>query len=251
MMTPLRMLHSKLFRSLAGAAVVVGGCSLSLGCASVRVRPVPLPEEGRTLPAWYPEQPWDKGVKGDRIYLQGKVVFDTSRHQIRAESEAVLQQLLAYLEANPDVSRVRLEGHTDSRAGDEYNQALSERRAISVADWLVDRGLDHFRILAVAFGESKPLVPNDSATNMQENRRTEFHVAEVSGVRFRNDDPTAGGLVLEVKSKEEREKEKAQAKIPTYIPPPVNPTRDIIEPVPPEKRAEDRVLDVLIPPKSD
>ena len=206
--------------------------ALSLGCSNrVPPRPVPPPEGVPELPPWYPETPWTSKTKGDRTFFGGKIVFDTARHTIRPESERVLKKLLTWLQENPDVSRVRLEGHTDSRAGEEYNQGLSERRAIAVADWLVDNGLDHTRILAVAFGETRPLVTNDNAVGRQENRRASFMPAEVNGRRWDDKDPTNGGLVLTVLSKEEREALKKKGEIPQYVPPPLKAERDIFKPV--------------------
>ncbi|RLB60190.1 MAG: OmpA family protein [Deltaproteobacteria bacterium] len=219
-------------RLWGGSALLAAAWLLVLpGCASqVPPRPVPQLEASPTLPPWYPEQPWNQASQDDRVYYTGKVVFDTGRHAIRPEAEAVLRQLLAWLQANPDVSRVRLEGHTDTRASDEYNQKLSERRSIAVADWLVDNGFDHNRLLAVAFGESRPLATNDSAVGRQENRRSSFHVAEVGGRRFKGQDPTAGGLVLTVLSREERDAMKNVGEVPTYEPPPAKPIRDVFEP---------------------
>jgi OmpA-OmpF porin, OOP family len=204
----------------------VAGCS-----ARVPPRPVPPPEAKPQLPPWYPEKPWDAKGEDERVYFEGKIVFDTDKSTIRPQSRVVLTQLLAWLQDNPDVSRIRLEGHTDSRASEEYNQGLSERRAIAVADWLVDNGLDHTRLLAVAFGEIRPIATNDSAVGRQENRRTSFHVAEVGGYRFRDEDPANGGLVLTVLSREERDELKKKAEVPVYVEPPVVPEKDIIKPV--------------------
>jgi outer membrane protein OmpA-like peptidoglycan-associated protein len=210
---------------------------LAAACSNVPPpRPVPPAEGTRNLPGWYPQAAWSADAANARVYLEGKIVFDTGKARIRPESEKVLNDLLAYLSANPDITRVRLEGHTDSRAAEEYNQDLSARRAIAVADWLVDHGLDHNRIVAVAFGELRPLWPNQGPTAMQENRRTAFHVAEVSGNRFRGEDPTSGGLVLDVKSKEQREADKLRGKVPDVKPPPVRVELDIIRPV------EDKVI---------
>jgi outer membrane protein OmpA-like peptidoglycan-associated protein len=207
------------------------------GCANeVPARPPPPPEAQPELPPWYPEKPWTEKGADDREFYFGKIVFDTDKSTIRAESKAVLDQLLAYLKQNPDISRIRLEGHTDERADEEYNQGLSERRAIAVADWLVDNGLDHNRILAVAFGETRPLAPNESAAGRQENRRTEFHVAEVAGNRFRGQEPTGGGLVLTVLSKEEREALEKQGEVPIYVPPKVVPEKNVFKPYPPVER---------------
>lgn len=203
---------------------------------------MPQPEASPSLPPWYPEKPWNQKGEDARVFYTGKVVFDTAKATIRPESEEVLRQLLAWLQANPDVSRLRLEGHTDERASDEYNQKLSERRSIAVADWLVDNGLDHNRLLSVAFGESRPIATNDSAVGRQENRRTSFHVAEVGGRRFKGQDPSGGGLVLTVLSKEEREAMEQVAEAPPpYKPPPAKPIRDIFEPE--KKRAFSGMLD--------
>jgi outer membrane protein OmpA-like peptidoglycan-associated protein len=211
-------------------------CALGgLGCARTPPpRPVPQNEAKRPLPPWFPEKEWTAAAGSEREFLVGKVVFATAKHDLRPEAERVLTKLLDYMNANPDVSRLRLEGHTDSRASEEFNQGLSERRAIAVADWLVDRGLDHFRLLAVAFGETRPLVPNKGAANLQENRRVEFHIAEVSGNRFRGEDPTAGGLVLSIRSKEERERDKLVGKVPEPPPPPPL-EGDVIKPIAKEK----------------
>jgi outer membrane protein OmpA-like peptidoglycan-associated protein len=206
----------------------------TIGCASrVPPRPVPPHEARPQLPPWFPEEPWNARRKPERIFYFGKVLFDTDKSRIRPDAEIVLHKLLAWLQANPDISRVRLEGHTDFRAEEEYNLGLSERRSIAVADWLVDHGLDHNRLLAVCFGETRPIAPNDTAVGMQENRRTEFHVAEVSGNRFRGQDPANGGLVLTVLSKEEREAMARAAQVPVYKPPPFVPEGSIIKPYPP------------------
>jgi OOP family OmpA-OmpF porin len=220
-------LSTRLATALLAASV---GLLLQACAETVPPRPVPQPEARPELPGWFPEKPWTE-QRTDRLYLEGKVVFDTAKSTLRPESERVLKQLLEYLQANADVSRIRLEGHTDERGSDEYNQGLSERRAIAVSDWLVDHGLDNMRVLAVAFGESRPLRTNGTPEGRQENRRTEFRVAEVGGARFMGRDPTNGGLVIEILSKEDRDKAKEVGKVPTYVEPPWAPTRDIIAPI--------------------
>jgi len=222
------------------------GASLS-GCAhQVPPRPLPPPEQEAQLPPWFPQAPWNDADKPQRTFYFGKVVFNTAKATIRPESEAVLRELLAHLEANPDISRVRLEGHTDARAGEEYNQGLSERRAIAVANWLVDHGLDHNRLLAVAFGETRPLATNGTPSGRQENRRTSFFIAEVGGRRFRGQDPTGGGMVLTVLSKAERDALARQGEVPTAEPPEHENTRDVIHPYPTEDRTEEQRADDIL-----
>jgi hypothetical protein len=81
-----------------------------------------------------------------------------------------------------------------------------------VCNWLVDNGVSHLRLLAVGFGERKPLGPNELAEGRAENRRTEFHVAEVDGKPYMGRDPTGGGLAIDVPSLEERQREEEERK---------------------------------------
>lgn len=211
--------------------LVLIGASLLTACSNnIPPRPLPPLEAKAQEPPWFPEEPWNKRSASEREYYYGKVVFHTARHTLRPESKKVLEELLVWLQANPDISRVRLEGHTDDRAGEEYNQALSERRALEVANFLVDHGLDHNRLLAVAFGEARPMWPNDTAAGRQENRRTGFYVAEISGRRFRGEEPTNGGLVITILSKEEREALAKKGEVPKAKPVPVVKERDVFKP---------------------
>jgi outer membrane protein OmpA-like peptidoglycan-associated protein len=206
------------------------------GCEQIPPRPPPQHEAKPELPPWYPEPPWNGKERPKRVFFTGKVLFDTNKSVIRADAEPVLQKVLAYLKENEDISRVRIEGHCDHRASEEYNQKLSERRAIAVSDWLVDHGLDHNRLLAVGFGELRPIAPNDTAAGMQENRRGAFHVAEVGGFPHRGEDPTNGGLVLVILSKEEREALAKKGEVPKPPPPPpFHPEGPIFKPEEPPK----------------
>ena len=100
--------------------------------------------------------------------------FDTDSSSIHPDDAELLQSRgVAILEANPDL-RVRIDGHTDSRGADAYNQKLSERRAEAVRKFFVDHGIDPSRLETRGFGESSPAAANDSPAHMAENRRVEF-----------------------------------------------------------------------------
>ena len=101
------------------------------------------------------------------------VYFDFDRSAIRPDGIATLDEVVAALQANPDLT-IRIEGHTDSVGTLEYNLALGERRATAVFDYLVDRGIAGARMQTVTFGEESPAAPNDTAANRQLNRRAEI-----------------------------------------------------------------------------
>jgi outer membrane protein OmpA-like peptidoglycan-associated protein len=78
------------------------------------------------------------------------------------------------LKANPQIAKVRVEGHTDSVGSDETNLTLSQGRAESVMKYLTDKGVDASRLEAKGFGESKPLADNKTEEGRAKNRRVEF-----------------------------------------------------------------------------
>jgi outer membrane protein OmpA-like peptidoglycan-associated protein len=86
-----------------------------------------------------------------------------------------LDKLIAVLKSCADVT-VEIEGHTDSEGTPERNQGLSDRRAKSVVDYLERNGVEAKKVTAVGYGETRPLVPNDTPENRAKNRRIEFTV---------------------------------------------------------------------------
>ncbi len=102
------------------------------------------------------------------------VYFETNSAEIDENSKELLRTLgVAVLKANPDL-RVRVDGHTDARGSDAYNQQLSEKRAAAVRKFFIDEGIDGGRLESRGFGESSPAAPNDTPENMRLNRRVEF-----------------------------------------------------------------------------
>jgi OOP family OmpA-OmpF porin len=109
-----------------------------------------------------------------RIVLRGiNFAFDSAR--IEPEFEPVLDVAVEELKANPAVN-VEVSGHTDWTGTDEYNQGLSERRARSVVQYLVSKGIDSGRLQATGHGESKPVADNNTRDGRAQNRRVELNV---------------------------------------------------------------------------
>jgi OOP family OmpA-OmpF porin len=120
--------------------------------------------------------------KEGRIQLPGPVLFETGSAKLKPESDAVLEIVHNYMKAKPEVTKLRIEGHTDTDNDDASNQKLSEARAMSVAAWLVGKGTECKRLVAVGFGESKLVVnPEKTEDDKAKNRRVVFVNAELNG----------------------------------------------------------------------
>ena len=117
-------------------------------------------------------------VEAGQIVILQQIQFDTDRDTLRPSAIPILDEVLAVLRANPQIRRVRIEGHTDSRQTDAYNLDLSQRRARTVVEWLVERGIDRSRLEPAGFGESRPIDTNDTTTGRFNNRRVEFHIVD-------------------------------------------------------------------------
>ena len=117
-----------------------------------------------------------------RIELAADVLFDFDSADLRAEAEQALRNVAEIIRDNEGAA-VRVEGHTDAKGSESYNQKLSEQRADSVRDWLVAAGeLSGTGFEITGFGESKPAAPNetpdgaDDPDGRQKNRRVEIVV---------------------------------------------------------------------------
>lgn len=106
------------------------------------------------------------------IRLPGSVLFDFDSAQIRPDAERTLAEVAEVIKGYPK-RPVRVEGHTDSVASDDYNQKLSERRAASVRAWLAGKDVEGTRLATRGFGETRPVADNGTAEGRQRNRRVE------------------------------------------------------------------------------
>lgn len=121
-------------------------------------------------------------VTKEKIEILEKVFFDVNRATIQSRSFGLLDQVAAVLKNNKQLTRLRIEGHTDSDGSDESNLKLSQARTESVMKYLfVDKGVEASRLEPVGYGETRPTVPNSSKVNKEKNRRVEFSIVEVDG----------------------------------------------------------------------
>lgn len=103
------------------------------------------------------------------------IFFDFNESSLKAESYPELDRLYNFLFDNSEI-KVEISGHTDNVGTDEYNQNLSQLRANTVRNYLVNKGISSDRIIAKGYGESKPIATNDTDEGRQLNRRVEFKI---------------------------------------------------------------------------
>ena len=118
---------------------------------------------------------------GDQIILNlpSNITFATDQDQLNAGFLPVLGSVAIVLNKYPR-TLLDIDGHTDDQGSEQYNQALSERRAISVAQYLGSRGIDQRRLLVVGFGETRPIASNATPEGRAQNRRVEIRISPIT-----------------------------------------------------------------------
>ena len=138
-----------------------------------------IPECGGAVPVAVEPAPQ---MVTERMSLEADTFFDFDKATLRPEGRAQLNELADAIRNAQAVNAVDLTGHTDSIGSESYNQQLSERRAQSVADYLVQQGVDPSLISASGQGESNPIAPNttpqgrDNPAGRAQNRRVDIEV---------------------------------------------------------------------------
>src|ERR1043165_9032827 len=108
------------------------------------------------------------------INLTNDILFDFNSYALRSESKSTLQNLPDNFRKYPD-EQISVEGHTDAIGSLDANQRLSEQRADTVRNYLVDQGVTGTRITSIGYGETRPKATNDTPEGRQLNRRVEIH----------------------------------------------------------------------------
>jgi large repetitive protein len=110
----------------------------------------------------------------EKIVILEKLYFASGKDRILRRSFPVLTAVGNILRDAPDILQVRIEGHTDSKGRDSYNQRLSQRRAEAVMRKLISEGIAAERLSAAGYGEARPVADNESNEGRERNRRVEF-----------------------------------------------------------------------------
>lgn len=120
--------------------------------------------------------PLQRAKSGASMVLNN-IFFDYGKFEIKPESLSELEKVSQFLTDNPKI-KIEISGHTDNQGTEQSNQILSEKRAQSVSEYLVSKGVAKPRVKAIGYGSKKPIMNNDTEQNRQVNRRIEFRILE-------------------------------------------------------------------------
>lgn len=106
-------------------------------------------------------------------YIGSKLFFENGSDKLKVASLSLLDELVRIMNKY-EGARLNIEGHTDSNGSDEFNQTLSQKRTDSVRIYLIGKGISESRLIAVGYGETKPIADNKSSLGRAKNRRVEL-----------------------------------------------------------------------------
>lgn len=104
--------------------------------------------------------------------------YEFNSYELKDISKLELDKLVALLNKNTEI-QIEIGGHTDNKGTKEYNQKLSENRAKSVYDYLIEKGISASRLSYKGYNFSEPIASNDTEEGRAKNRRTEFKITKV------------------------------------------------------------------------
>lgn len=113
--------------------------------------------------------------EGIHIRFDSGLLFDFNSSALSSASKANIQKMASTLNEYPDTN-ILVEGHTDSKGSEEYNQNLSVERASSVVDYALAQGIPRSRMTIKGYGESQPIATNETEAGRQQNRRVEIAI---------------------------------------------------------------------------
>lgn len=158
------------------ASIILAALALA-GCSLVTVEQEPFPPL-RITAERPPPGPPRVVLTDSNIQIGEKVQFEFGKSEILPVSYSLLDEVAQVLRDNPQIERVRVEGHTDAVGGHAFNLELSRQRAQAVKAYLVKQDIAKKRLVAQGYGPDQPLASNDTDEGRERNRRVEFNILE-------------------------------------------------------------------------
>jgi peptidoglycan-associated lipoprotein len=120
----------------------------------------------------------EQELRAEKIkFMYEDVYFKKGRYSLSPEAQEILKRKATWLMKNPDLN-VILEGHTNERGSKEYNFALGDRRAGAVKSFLIKQGIESPRLIAVSYGNERPIDKSKTEKGREKNRRVHFVVED-------------------------------------------------------------------------
>ncbi len=120
----------------------------------------------------------ERQLRAEKIkFMYEDVYFKKGRYSLYPEAQEILKRKAAWLLKNPDL-KVVIEGHTDERGSKEYNFALGDLRAGAVKSFLIRQGIESPRLIAVSYGNERPIDMGKTEDAKEKNRRVHFVVED-------------------------------------------------------------------------
>lgn len=114
-------------------------------------------------------------IQKNAVTILNNIFFESNKYEVTAKSIPELEEVVKFLNANPS-TKVEISGHTDNVGDEKYNQLLSQKRAQSVIDYFLNKGIASDRLTKIGYGSKSPIQPNDTEEHRQANRRIEFKI---------------------------------------------------------------------------
>ena len=116
-------------------------------------------------------------IAAGSMAVLNNIFFDLDKYDLKPKSLPELQKIARFMQENPQM-KVEVSGHTDNIGQPAYNKQLSEKRALSVYNYLIQKGIDKNRLVPIGYGQAKPLADNATEAGRQQNRRIEFRIVK-------------------------------------------------------------------------
>jgi outer membrane protein OmpA-like peptidoglycan-associated protein len=120
----------------------------------------------------------DVEVAANEIKIKKQIHFETNSAKINPDSTALVEEIADVINRTTRIKRVEIQGHTDNTGGKDHNKTLSQQRANTVREALIALGVDGGRVVAVGYGQEKPLSPNATPQGRERNRRVQFMIVD-------------------------------------------------------------------------
>lgn len=132
-----------------------------------------MDKQAKEIEQTVPDAKVERVGEGIVVEFSSAVLFGFNKSDLSADAKTNLDKLVKVLNAYPDTN-IEVQGHTDSKGSEEYNQALSEKRAKAVTDYLSANQIAQMRLTIKGFGELVPKYENETEEGRAQNRRVEF-----------------------------------------------------------------------------